>query len=381
MKQIIYIIAIIFLVISFFVPRAIAQDSTPTKELEVYFFYSQTCPHCAAEKEFLDNIAQDYPEIKIYRFSIDNSENHSLLKDLAKKHDVERYIGLVPMTFVGEDFFLGFDNPKNIGKKIEDSINRQIQDSPEPSSDSKINIPIIGELDIDQYSLPVLAIVLGTLDGFNVCSLGALVLILGLILALRSRKKILIFGGIFILTTAIIYGLLISLWHKLFSFLAPYQKLMVLLIALLGIGGGIYFLKEFIRFKKRGPTCATTESPILGKFSKKIQNGLKSPGNIFALLSSVLLFAAVITIVEFPCSAAIPVVFAGILAKSQLPITLYLTYISIFVIFYMLDEIVIFLVALFTLKIWLASPKFVTWITLIEAITLFALGLYYLIGA
>ena len=381
MKQIIYIIAIIFLVISFFVPRAIAQDSTPTKELEVYFFYSQTCPHCAAEKEFLDNIAQDYPEIKIYRFSIDNSENHSLLKDLAKKHDVERYIGLVPMTFVGEDFFLGFDNPKNIGKKIEDSINRQIQDSPEPSSDSKINIPIIGELDIDQYSLPVLAIVLGTLDGFNVCSLGALVLILGLILALRSRKKILIFGGIFILTTAVIYGLLISLWHKLFSFLAPYQKLMVLLIALLGIGGGIYFLKEFIRFKKRGPTCATTESPILGKFSKKIQNGLKSPGNIFALLSSVLLFAAVITIVEFPCSAAIPVVFAGILAKSQLPITLYLTYISIFVIFYMLDEIVIFLVALFTLKIWLASPKFVTWITLIEAITLFALGLYYLIGA
>ncbi len=355
--------------------QALAQYS----DLEIYFFYSQTCPHCAAEEAFLDNIEQNYPEIRIYRYSIEDSETHLLLKELAKKYDVERYIGLVPMTFVGDDFFLGFDNPDKIGKQIKESIEKQIKNSSE-SAVPEINLPIIGGLDASRYSLPVLATILGTLDGFNVCSLGALVLILGLILALRSRKKILIFGGIFILTTAIIYGALIVLWHQLFSLLAPYQRIMVLSIAALGIGGGIYFLKEFIKFKKQGPACATNNNIIVNKFSSKIQNGLKNPGNILAIVVSILLFAAIITIVEFPCSAAIPVIFAGILAKSQLPAILYLAYIFIFVIFYMLDEIIIFLIALFTLKLWLASPKFVTWITLIEAITLFALGLYYLIS-
>jgi len=44
----------------------------------------------------------------------------------------------------------------------------------------------------------------------------------------------------------------------------------------------------------------------------------------------------------------------------------------------MLDEIIVFLIAFFTMKIWLASSKIVVWITLLEAIILLALGFYYL---
>ena len=43
------------------------------------------------------------------------------------------------------------------------------------------NIPLIGEIDLAKYSLPAQAVVLGFFDGFNVYSLGALVLILGLV--------------------------------------------------------------------------------------------------------------------------------------------------------------------------------------------------------
>jgi len=45
-----------------------------------------------------------------------------------------------------------------------------------------------------------------------------------------------------------------------------------------------------------------------------------------------------------------------------------------------LDEIIVFLIALFTMKIRLASNKFVIWLSLIEAIVLSAFGLYYLSG-
>ena len=86
-----------------------------------------------------------------------------------------------------------------------------------------------------------------------------------------------------------------------------------------------------------------------------------------------------ITIVEFPCSAAVPVFFAGMLAESGLTGFWYLFYIALFVLFYMLDEVLVFLIAVWTMSIRLSSPKITTWITLIEAIVLLALGLYYLI--
>ncbi len=353
------------------------------EKIEIHFFYGKICPHCADEQKFLDEIEKKYPEVKINRYLAGDSKNQELLRELCKKHNAERYIGLVPLTFVGEDFFLGFDNPEAIGGKIEDSLQRQIGEKPPVSdqNEDKIHLPIIGELDISKYSLPVLAVILGTLDGFNVCSLGALVLILGLVLALRSRRKILIFGGIFIFTTAIVYGVLIILWYKFFSFFASYLRIIEILIGFLGIGGGVYFLRQFIKFKKQGPTCeAELGKGIASKFSSKIQEFFKKPGSILGIIGLLLLFAAVITIVEFPCSAVVPVFFAGILANSQLSTFLYLFYIALFVLFYMLDEILIFLIAVFKMTIWLASGKFVTWVTLIEAIFLFLLGFYYLVG-
>lgn len=376
MKRIIFLLILIFIAFP-----ALQAAGGQTDKLEVNFFYSETCLHCAAEQKFLDTIEQKYPQVQINRHSISLAQCQGELIDLCKKHNIEQYIGLVPLTFVGEEFFLGFDNPEDMGQKIEASTQNQLEGLEKPNQNQeKINLPIIGEIDISKYSLPVLAVILGILDGFNICSLGALVLILGLVLALKSRKKILVFGGIFILTTAVVYGVLIFLWHQLFSLFAPYQKIMAILIAVIGIGGGIYFLKEFIKFKKQGPACDVVGSNIVSKLSSKLQKKLTGTGGILAIVTSILIFAAVITIVEFPCSAAVPVVFAGVLAKAQLPAILYLFYITIFILLYMFDEILIFLIALFTLKLWLASPKFVTWITLVEAIILFALGFYYLIG-
>lgn len=116
----------------------------------------------------------------------------------------------------------------------------------------------------------------------------------------------------------------------------------------------------------------------MAKFSSRFQNSLKNSSDIFLLLGSVLLFAGVITIIEFPCSALLPVAFAGVLAQSGLSTFQYLLYIAIFLIFYMLDEIIVFLIAFFTMKIWLASNKAITWITLAEAVILLGLGIYYI---
>lgn len=361
----------------------LAQES----KIELNFFYSSTCPHCAKEERFLDKLQEKYPEIKINRFLISNKDNVELLKEFYKQYEVPvEYYGIVPITFTDEKYFLGFN--EEIGENIESCILECKKDK-EPLKgkftlvdlEGRINVPFIGKIDIKKYSLPVLAIILGTLDGFNVCSLGALVLILGMVLALKSRRKVLIFGGIFIITTAVVYGFLIVIWYQIFSFLVPYMKIMELLIGLLGVGGGIYFLREFIKFRKQGPTCEVGGGKqMISRFFSRFQKSLRESRNIFLLLGLVLLFAGIITIVEFPCSAALPVVFAGVLAQSGLSTFSYLLYIVFYLFFYMLDEIIVFLIAFFTMTIWLASSKAMTWITLAEAGILFLLGFYYLFG-
>jgi len=46
------------------------------------------------------------------------------------------------------------------------------------------------------------------------------------------------------------YGLLIFLWHQLFTFIAPYIKSMEILIGILALAGGIYLLREFYKAYK-----------------------------------------------------------------------------------------------------------------------------------
>lgn len=389
MKKIIFFVFIVGLTLSI----ANFVSAQEQKKTEINFFYSPTCPHCAKAKIFLSDLEKKYPELRVVQWEV--SFNVEKLKEFYKKYNVPANLqGLVPAIFTEVDYFIGFD--AKVGQDIEscvksciERLNQNCQDcqggiasqGASRTDSSIINLPILGEINIANYSLPVLAVVLGFLDGFNVCSLGALILILGLVLAFKSRKKILIFGGIFIVTTAVVYGLLITLWYQIFSVFALYLRKLEIIIGILSIVGGVYFLKDFIRFRKYGPICDTGKgNKIISKFSLKIQEFLKKPGNILLVSASVLLFAGIITIIEFPCSAAVPIVFAGVLAKAQLSLLSYVFYIALFLIFYMIDEIIVFLIAFFTLNLWLASPKFVTWITLAEAIILFLLGLYYLFG-
>lgn len=377
--KILFIISLAFLIMPFWVS---AEET-----LNIRFFESLTCAHCAAENEFLDTLEEKYPDLEILRYPVHIAENQELLNRLAKEYGIERYLGVVPLTFVGNESFIGFDNPGGVGKRIEDSYLRQLERiEPDPAPDTNsgqelLELPLIGKIDPTKYSLPALTITLGFLDGFNVCSLGALVMILGLVLVLKSRKKIILYGSTFIVTTAVIYGLLIFLWYKLFSFFSSYLTLMTTLIGLIGIGGSIYFFKEFYRFKKYGPTCEiATSNSVVSRATQKIKLVFQSPKSAWALVLAIFAFAGIVTIIEFPCSAAIPVVFAGILSDAGLSGFSYVLYISLFILFYMLDELIVFLIAAYKMHLWLTSPKFTIWITFIEAIVLGALGLYYLLG-
>ena len=341
-----------------------------TKDKEINFFGSPTCPHCIKERQFLDELKKNRSDIVINEYVF--SENTELVNNLYKEYNViKNQQGLVPVTFIGDKSFICFND--DIKNQIEAQINNEVKEV----SDNKVKSFWGKEINVEKFSLPALSVVLGIVDGFNVCSLGALVIILGLVMVLGSRKRILLLGGTFLFITGLTYGLLIFLWHQLFTLITPYVKSMELLIGILSIIGGIYLIKEFIKSYKQGPNCSS--SNLLGRLSPRIEKIFANKKNLAILLSVVALFSLVITIVEFPCSAFLPVLFSGILAEAHLSFGMTLLYMTIYIIFYLLDEIIIFLIAFFTMKIKILSPKFINFFNLLAASIFLFLGSYYII--
>lgn len=363
------IFLVIFLTFLFLTPSLSLAKSSDTT---IHFFTSPTCPHCLAAKNFFNELAAD-ERVSFELQEYDISRNVWRAQEFYKDYKVPNaQQGLVPAIFIDDEYYIGFnENTK------QDIIAYLLEQETERSSLTKI--PLLGEVNLKNLSLPVLAITLGVVDGFNVCSLGALIIILGLVMVLGSRRRIILLGGAFILTTAIIYGLMIFVWHQFFSLIAPYIRSLEMLIGLLAIAGGIYLLREFYKAYKSGPVCSTNN--LMSRLTPKIEKIFKNKTNWAVLLGAVIIFATVVTVVEFPCSAFLPVLFTGILVESGISFNASIGYIGLYMVFYLLDEIIIFLIAVATMRIKIVSPKFIIFFNLLAALIFLFLGAYYLLGA
>lgn len=358
-----------------------AEDFVQEEEkVVIHFFDDRLCPVCRDTKNFIQSIEKDYPQIDLRIYPISDTEK---LSQTAKEHGIENYSIMAPTIFIGDppageagNFF----QFRDFTSRHEEMIIKAIEGETVEDDCCIIKIPFLNiELDIRNWSLPIVTIILGSLDGFNVCSIGALILILSIVVIFESKKKIFFAGGLFILTTAIVYGILVFAWGRLFEALVGHLEILRIIVGLAALAGGIYFFKEFWRFFRYGPTCQTSDSALAKKATAKLKKAFEGPKKgLLYLVGAIMTFAVVITLVELPCSVGVPVAFTGILVEAGIPLANYTFYILAYIFFYMLIEIIIFTGAVLTKKIWFAGSQAITWITFIGAMVLFYLAYYYL---
>jgi len=363
------LITLLFFVVSFFI---IAVPALADNEITVDFFEDKLCSTCKLQKEFMETIKKDYPQLNINIYDISDTEK---LKQVANSYGVYDYKIMAPTSFINGYFFQFNDFADEQKAMVIDAIERKYIEK----EDNIINF-LNKEFDLDKTPLLLTTIILSSVDGFNVCSIGALILILSIVLVSNSRRKTFLYGGIFILTAAVVYGVIVFTWGKLFELLLGQLGILRIIVGLLSLIGGIYFLTQFFKFLKKGPACESGNSKIVNNAVGKFKESFSKDKGFLFLAGSIATFAAIITIVELPCSIGIPLVFVGILAESNLPLLTYIFYILVYLFFFMLIEIIIFTIAVLSKKIWLNDSKTVTWATLIGALFLLYLSFYYLIG-
>jgi len=400
MKKYFYALLIVLAMISPFLN--FARASADTNSIIIKLFWAEGCPHCAHEKEFLTDLMADNPDLVVETYEITkNQANMQLLVKIGQ--ELKADVSGVPFTVIGSDYISGFaegqtdkqiieliekNRPKalpsapdkvEVEKNIaEDNPDKEGVVSQEKSDEAEdktapnqvIHLPLLGEINSREYSLPALSIIIGFIDGFNPCAMWTLLFLISILLGMKDRKRMWILGSAFIVSSALVYFLFMSAWLNLFLFIGFVAAVRVI-IGLVAVGGGVFNVRDYFLNKEAG--CKVSKSKNQQKIFEKIQTILHEKSFLMALLGIILLAFAV-NLVELICSAGLPAIYTQILSLSDLAKWQYYFYIFLYILFFMLDDLFVFIVAMATLKLTGVTTKYSRLSKLIGGSILFIIG-------
>jgi len=340
-------------------------ETEESDKVTIYFFHGDGCPHCAEESILLNELKKEYKDkINIVKYEVwFNEDNEELLDKVKKTFDVTT--GGVPFTVIGEKYFSGYSNA--IGENIQDTVEAYVNDK---ALENTINLPILGKVNIKNVSLPIVAIILGFLDGFNPCAMWILLFLISMLFNMKDRKRMWILGFTFLFTSAFVYFLAMLGLNVVLSFTAV--NWIRALIGLVALIGGLVNIRSYIKTKDNG--CHIVDDKKRKKYFTKIKEFTSTKSLIIALIG-VITLAISVNLVELACSAGFPAIFIEILNINNLSNTQDIIYILIYILFFLLDDLAIFIIAMTTLKLTGISTKYNRLSHLIGGILMILMGI------
>ena len=189
-------------------------------KVKIEYFGREDCKNCSNLKNFLTELSKERKDFEIVQFKIDKNE-----KDKKYFDEIKTKLKLLkgtPIIYINERIIQGFNTENTTGKEIVREIEKgkkkdKIQTLEEfvasgnyknvskegavcevdgvceiAPSDKEVlvTIPFTNKvLNLTDYSLPLMALILGTIDGFNPCAMWVLILFLTALLAVGNKKK------------------------------------------------------------------------------------------------------------------------------------------------------------------------------------------------
>ena len=198
-----------------------------------------------------------------------------------------------------------------------------------------------------------------------------------MLLGTKDRKKMWILGLTFLFTSAFIYLLFMVAWLNVAIKMNTVIWLRIT-IAIIAIIAAFINLKSFYKGLKKDTGCEVVDSKKRKNIIEKIKKFTLEKSLILGLLG-VMTLAVSVNFIELACSAGLPLLFTQILALNNLSKLSYMIYILIYIFFFLIDDIIVFVIAMFTLKITGISNKYSKYSHLIGGIIMLLIGLLMII--
>jgi thiol-disulfide isomerase/thioredoxin len=330
-----------------FAPTVMAAEADD--EVELVVFWGAGCPYCADEWDFLAVLQNDYPDLKVTGYEVRyEAANLDLFIDTMAERGLEARS--IPTTILGDQVWEGFDLAT--GEEIRVAV-AAVLSSPaaapilEDAPPDVIRLPIIGAVDVGSSSLLVSTFLIALVDGLNPCSLWALSILLALVLRTGSRRRVLAIGGVFLVVTTLLYGLYIGGIYGFLSYTA-HQSWVRLAMAAVALGFGVINLKDYFWFR-RGLSLAIPDQrkPWLYRRMRSVAATEKA---LPAALAATAVLAVGVSILETPCTAGYPMLWADLLTAHDVGLAGAIPLFALYMLIFLLDELAVFGVAVFALR-------------------------------
>lgn len=338
----------------------------------VDFYYSDTCGSCKPAIAVIDNITTHYAKnysgkVIINKKEISNSTNRAEMieRGLSYPSVIINNETKVPKANLTYDELTeiidGYILDLNIHKTFDENM---------------VSIPGIGTVNLTSLTLPVLTIVLATLDSFNPCAFFILIFLLNLLLYLQSKRRMLLVGGIFIFFSGLFYFLFMFVMFNTLLITATFISIISAAVGIVAVCIGLLNIKDFF-FMKKGPSLSIPEEKRLLTF-KSIRKLVKSP-SLFTMLGATIFLAVSVNFYELLCTLGFPMIYTARLTEENLPLAGYYMYLFLYNIVYVIPLIVILLVFTLTLGKMKLTELQGKRLKLVSGIMIFSFGVLFLI--
>lgn len=389
---------ILFFVICLFSFCNVVNAVSEKNLVNIYLFHSYTCKHCKEEIKLLDELEKEYDNIKVYKYEVNENGNGELLKNISEIMGSK--VTGTPYTIIGNKVFSGYDYENSKGRfkgaieyyskyGYEDKVGEYISSIPLPSYEVKdtdpdvdeyisnyisykVKLPLIGEVKLKNLTLPLITVVIGLADGFNPCAMWVLLFLISMLIGMKDKKRMWILGSTFLLTSALIYLIFMMSWLNLANLLISVVWVRVI-IAIVSLVGGIINLRGYIKHRKVSG-CDVVDDKKRNKIITRIKK-FTTEKNFWLAILGVIVLAISVNVVELACSAGLPVMFIEILSLNNLTAIEEIIYIVLYMLFFLLDDFVVFVIAMTTLSLTGVSSKYGNLSKLIGGILMLLIGL------
>ena len=289
--------------------RAAASATETFSGVSLYFYWGVRCTHCEVAKPFLVNLARQYPELTVVSIEVqEDAEGRQRFLEHMTALGVSG--GGVPTFVVGQTSIAGFE-PGRTEALVENAIRAAAGVTPTDTASppSVIDLPLFGSIDSRAISFPVFTVLVGLVDGLNPCAFWVLTVMMSILLHVRSRLRLALFGGLFVVTSGVVYFLFMVAWTTMFTL----AGMSLWLTRGLGIGllvMGLVNLKELIWFGK-GPSLMIPAAAKPGLYGR--MRSITNAASLPAALVGIVALAFVVNLIELGCTIGLPAVYTRIL--------------------------------------------------------------------
>lgn len=369
-------------------------NAKEAEKIRIYLFYGDGCPHCAAEKVYLDEVEKKYDNVELKYLEVwKDEENQKFLEEVKEQMEIGR--SGVPVTIIGETSIVGYSEAVNdrIDRAIkfyseneyidvvseikagtyvkeEDDVDEFEEEEKKTDEESTVDVPLVGKINLKNVSLSTAALILGLIDGFNPCAMWVLLFLISMLIGMKDKKRMLIIGLTFLGSSAFIYMLIMLSWLNLVVSIST-SIFLRNLIALIAVGGGILNLYNFWKHQDSG--CSVVDEKKRKNVFSRIKKFTKEKSLFLALIGTVAL-AFSVNIIELACSAGLPLIYTQLLAINGIDGLMAFLYVLLYVIFFLLDDLIIFFAAVKTMEVTGISTKYSKYSHLIGGILMIIIG-------